>query len=62
MINKKSKIILYLQILFTLLTFLGAGYVILKRGAVSPYFAVAPMAFAIIFSGIYVTLVKPKKK
>lgn len=40
----------YLSIFFTILTFIGAGYVLMNNGYVNAGYAVIPMLFALIFS------------
>ena len=49
----KSKIYLSLSILFVILTFLGAGYVLYNKGLVSPGYGLVPMLFEIIFHQLY---------
>lgn len=44
------KAVLALNILFVILTVIGAGYVILNHGEKSPGFAVAPMLGALLCS------------
>lgn len=48
-----KKIFLVLYILFSILTFCGAGYVIFHKGTVNAGYAVVPMLFAMICSEIY---------
>ena len=48
-----KKLILGLAILCTLLTFAGAGYVLIQRGAVNAGYAVIPMLFALCFTQTY---------
>ena len=43
-----KKILLALTIVFTVLTFIGAGYVILSNGAVNAGYAVVPIAWTIV--------------
>ncbi|WRK55111.1 hypothetical protein SD457_09975 [Coprobacillaceae bacterium CR2/5/TPMF4] len=40
----------YLSIFFTILTFIGAGYVLMNNGYANAGYAVIPMLFALIFS------------
>lgn len=51
----KIKIFLALSIIFSILTFIGAGYVLANRGTATGNagYAVIPMLFAIVFSGAY---------
>lgn len=51
----KIKIFLALSIIFSILTFIGAGYVLANRGTATgdAGYAVIPMLFAIVFSGAY---------
>ena len=38
---------------FIVLTFVGAGYVVLHRGQVNAGYAVIPMVFTIVFQAFY---------
>ena len=49
----KSKIYLSLSIIFVVLTFLGALYVVYNEGMVSPGYGIIPMLFGIIFQQLY---------
>ncbi len=48
-----KKITLIFCITFTILTFVGALYVLLNDGNVNAGFAVVPMMFAIVLMGVY---------
>ena len=66
MSNKKGKILtkVYLIIgtIFTILTFIGAGYVIANKGQVNAGYAVVPMLFSIIFMGFFRESLNKKDK
>lgn len=49
----KLKIYLVLMVIFTILTFIGAGYVIINDGKVNAGYAVIPMVFGVVFSGLF---------
>ena len=49
----KMKIYLSLYIVFLILTFVSAGYVIYHKGKVSAGFSVVSMLFGLIFIGLY---------
>ena len=49
----KMKIYLTLYIIFLILTFAGAGYVISNKGETNPGFAIVSMLFGLIFIGLY---------
>ncbi len=49
----KLKVYKMLTIFFSILTFIGAGYVIVNNGEPSAGFSVIPMLFAIAFSTSY---------
>lgn len=49
----KTKLFLILSILFVLLTFAGAAYVLINNGEVNAGYACVPMVFALIFTGAY---------
>ena len=57
----KSKIYLILSIVFVILTFLGAGYVLYNKGMVSSGYAIVPMLFGIIFQQLYSKSKKEEK-
>lgn len=48
-----KKVALILSIIFTVLTFLGAGYVIYSGGRVNAGYAVVPMTFALASNVLY---------
>jgi len=48
-----KKIFLILSILFTVLTFAGAIYVLVNHGTVNAGYAVIPMIFTIACMGVY---------
>lgn len=45
-----TKVLLSFSIFFTLLTFLGAAYVLKNAGQVNAGYAVVPMLFSLIFT------------
>ncbi len=47
---KKEKIFKILSIVFIVLTFIGAGYVIINKGEVNAGYAVVPSLLSICFS------------
>lgn len=49
----KTKLFLILSVLFSLLTFVGAAYVLINKGSVNAGYACVPMVFAFIFTGAY---------
>ena len=57
----KSKICFSLSIVFVILTFLGAGYVVYNEGTVSPGYAIVPMLFGIVFQQLYRNSKKEEK-
>lgn len=50
----KEKGFLILSIIFTILTFIGAGYVLINHGKVNAGYAVVPMCFSFVFLSLYV--------
>lgn len=48
-----KKIVLGFMLLFTILTFLGAGYVLVNGGRVNAGYAVVPAMFGIACSSIF---------
>lgn len=60
----KEKIFRILTFVFMLITFVGAGYVLLNKGQVSAGYAVIPSLFCAIFSqlAIYEKFEKEKNK
>lgn len=49
----KMKIYLILYIIFLVLTFVSAGYVIYNKGETNPGLAIVSMLFGLIFVGLY---------
>ena len=49
----KKKVLLVLYIIFTLLTLVGAAYVVTSHGQHNAGYAVVPMIFAVVFGGAY---------
>lgn len=49
----KMKIYLILYIIFLIITFCSAGYVIYNKGQASPGLAIVAMLFGLIFIGLY---------
>ena len=47
---KKLTVLMIFQIVFTILTFIGAGYVLINRGQVNAGYAVIPCVIVVIFS------------
>ena len=58
---KKLTILMIFQILFTILTFIGAGYVLINKGQVNAGYAVVPCVIAVIFTS-FITVEKKKNK
>ena len=48
--TKKEKIFRILSLVFAILTFIGAGYVLINKGEVNAGYAVIPSLFCVIFS------------
>lgn len=48
-----KKIYLILGIIFTIITLIGVGYVLLNYGKVNAGYACVPMVFTIIFVAMY---------
>lgn len=48
-----KKFLFALSILFTILTFAGAGYVLFNKGEVSAGYSVVPMLWAVLFITTY---------
>lgn len=48
-----KKILFVLSILFTILTFVGAGYVLLNKGDVNAGYSAVPMLWAVLFTTTY---------
>lgn len=53
-----KKILLVLSILFTVITFVGATYVLKSSGTVSAGYAVIPMVFSIAFTTSFLAIKK----
>lgn len=49
----KMKIFMVLMIIFTFLTFIGAGYVLVNKGEANAGYAVIPSLFGICCSTLY---------
>ncbi len=49
----KKKMCLILAIIFIVLTFVGAGYVLYNKGQVNAGYAIIPMLFGIAFLAMY---------
>ena len=52
---------LIISILFMILTFVGAGYVLINHGQVNAGYAVIPMCLCLAFLGVSTALKKNKK-
>ena len=52
-LTKKAKIYFTLLVLFTILTFAGAIYVISNNGEPNAGYACVPMAFTLAFGGLF---------
>lgn len=57
-----KKVVLIFWVVFTVLTFVGAGYVIFNGGRVNAGYACVPMALTFIPMGIYRNLVSKEEK
>ena len=53
---------LIISVLFMVLTFVGAGYVLTNQGQVNAGYAVIPMCLCLAFSSISTALQKKEKK
>lgn len=53
---------LIMSIIFMILTFVGAGYVLLNHGLVNAGYAVIPMCFCFVFVGVYSDQKKKQQK
>lgn len=53
---------LIMSIIFMILTFVGAGYVLLNHGRVNAGYAVIPMCFCFVFVGVYSGQKKKQQK
>ena len=52
---KKEKIFRILTLIFIVLTFMGAGYVLINKGQVNAGYAVIPGLFGITFAQLSIT-------
>ncbi len=52
---KKEKIFRILTLIFVILTFIGAGYVLINKGEVNAGYAVVPSVFSATFSQLSIT-------
>ncbi len=52
---KKEKIFRILTLVFTVLTFIGAGYVLINKGEVNAGYAAIPCLFSVIFSQLTIS-------
>lgn len=57
-----KKFSLIISILFVVLTFVGAGYVLFHYGNVNAGYAVIPMVFAITNTSLYINIIKKESK
>lgn len=48
-----KKLALTLSAVFIILTFIGAGYILLNNGKINARYACIPMVFALIFISFY---------
>lgn len=55
-------ITLIISIFFMILTFIGAGYVLINHGQVNAGYAVIPMCFCFAFASMSTALKKKEKK
>ena len=60
-LTTKAKIYCILLVIFTVLTFAGAVYVIKNNGEPNAGYACVPMAFALAFSGLFHSVINIKK-
>ncbi len=51
----KEKIFRILTLIFTILTFIGAGYVLINKGEVNTGYAVVPSLFSASFAQLSIT-------
>ena len=52
---KKEKIFRILTLVFTVLTFIGAGYVLINKGEVNDGYSAIPCLFSVIFSQLTIS-------
>lgn len=57
-----KKFTLIISILFIVLTFIGAGYVLFHHGNINAGYAVIPMVFAITSTSLYINIIKKESK
>ncbi len=57
-----KKVVLILWIVFIVLTFVGAGYIIFNGGRANAGYACVPMVFSLIFGGIYRSILSKEEK
>lgn len=60
-LTTKAKIYFILLVIFTVLTFVGAVYVIKNNGEPNAGYACVPMVFALAFSGLFHSEINKKK-
>ena len=58
---KKLTVLMIFQVVFTILTFIGAGYVLINKGQVNAGYAVVPCVISVIFTN-FITIEKKKNK
>ena len=58
---KKLTVLMIFQIVFTILTFIGAVYVLINKGQVNAGYSVIPCVIAVIFSS-FIKIEKKKNK
>ena len=58
---KKLTVLMIFQILFTILTFIGAGYVLINKGQVNAGYAVITCVIVVIFNN-FIIIEKTKNK
>ena len=58
---KKLTILMTFSIIFTILTFIGAGYVLINKGQVNAGYAVVPCIMVVIFTN-FIIIEKKKNK
>ena len=58
---KKLTTLMIFQIVFTILTFIGAGYVLINKGQVNAGYAVIPCVIAVSFNS-FIIIEKKKDK
>jgi len=58
---KKLTVLMIAQTIFTILTFIGAGYVLINRGQANAGYAVIPCVIVVIFTN-FIVIEKKKNK